>query len=49
MQGTQRRRRYCSASTFAVYMGKVDTERQALNVARMRLLGAGVVPVTTGS
>ena len=32
-----------------VYMGKVDTERQALNVARMRLLGAEVVPVTTGS
>jgi tryptophan synthase beta chain len=32
-----------------VYMGQVDTERQALNVARMRLLGAEVVPVTTGS
>jgi tryptophan synthase beta chain len=32
-----------------VYMGEVDTERQALNVARMRLLGARVVPVTTGS
>jgi tryptophan synthase beta chain len=32
-----------------VYMGRVDTERQALNVARMRLLGAEVVPVTTGS
>ncbi|MHA6668089.1 tryptophan synthase subunit beta [Homoserinimonas sp. A447] len=32
-----------------VYMGEVDTERQALNVARMRLLGANVVPVTTGS
>jgi tryptophan synthase beta chain len=32
-----------------VYMGEVDTERQALNVARMRLLGATVVPVTTGS
>jgi tryptophan synthase beta chain len=32
-----------------VYMGEVDTERQALNVARMRLLGAEVVPVTTGS
>ena len=28
-----------------VYMGEVDTERQALNVARMRLLGAEVVPV----
>nr|WP_148574739.1 tryptophan synthase subunit beta [Nocardioides caldifontis] len=32
-----------------VYMGEVDTERQALNVARMRLLGAEVVPVTSGS
>ena len=32
-----------------VYMGEVDTERQALNVARMRLLGADVQPVTTGS
>jgi tryptophan synthase beta chain len=32
-----------------VYMGEVDTERQALNVARMRLLGADVVPVKTGS
>lgn len=32
-----------------VYMGEVDTERQALNVARMKLLGATVVPVTTGS
>ncbi|HET6699282.1 MAG TPA: tryptophan synthase subunit beta [Nocardioidaceae bacterium] len=32
-----------------VYMGEVDTERQALNVARMQLLGAEVVPVTTGS
>jgi tryptophan synthase beta chain len=32
-----------------VYMGEVDTERQALNVARMRLLGATVVPVKTGS
>ncbi len=32
-----------------VYMGQVDTERQALNVARMRLLGAEVIPVTTGS
>src|SRR6201996_8449151 len=32
-----------------VYMGELDTERQALNVARMRLLGAEVVPVTTGS
>ena len=32
-----------------VYMGEVDTERQALNVARMRLMGAEVVAVTTGS
>jgi tryptophan synthase beta chain len=32
-----------------VYMGEMDTERQALNVARMRMLGATVVPVTTGS
>jgi tryptophan synthase beta chain len=32
-----------------VYMGEVDTQRQALNVARMRLLGAEVVPVKTGS
>jgi tryptophan synthase beta chain len=32
-----------------VYMGEEDTRRQALNVARMRLLGATVVPVTTGS
>ena len=32
-----------------VYMGEEDTERQALNVARMKLLGATVVPVTTGS
>ncbi len=32
-----------------VYMGKVDTQRQALNVARMRLLGATVVPVEHGS
>jgi tryptophan synthase beta chain len=32
-----------------VYMGEEDTRRQALNVARMRLLGAEVVPVHTGS
>lgn len=32
-----------------VYMGQVDTERQALNVARMKLLGAEVIPVTVGS
>ena len=32
-----------------VYMGEEDTRRQALNVARMRMLGATVVPVNTGS
>jgi tryptophan synthase beta chain len=32
-----------------VYMGEEDTRRQALNVARMKLLGAEVVPVSTGS
>jgi len=32
-----------------VYMGAVDVERQALNVWRMRLLGAEVVPVQSGS
>ena len=32
-----------------IYMGEVDTQRQALNVARMRLLGAEVVAVTAGS
>src|SRR4249919_589356 len=32
-----------------VYMGSVDTRRQALNVARMQLLGAEVVPVDSGS
>ena len=31
-----------------VYMGSVDTRRQALNVARMQLLGATVVPVDSG-
>jgi tryptophan synthase beta chain len=31
-----------------VYMGAVDTERQAPNVGRMKLLGATVVPVTSG-
>jgi tryptophan synthase beta subunit len=30
-------------------MGEEDTRRQALNVARMKLLGAQVVPVTAGS
>ncbi|MDP1720168.1 MAG: tryptophan synthase subunit beta [Candidatus Nanopelagicaceae bacterium] len=32
-----------------VYMGEEDIRRQALNVARMKLLGAQVIPVTTGS
>ena len=32
-----------------VYMGEEDTRRQALNVARMKLLGAEVVPVHAGS
>ncbi len=32
-----------------VYMGEEDTRRQALNVSRMRLLGAEVIPVTSGS
>src|SRR5436190_1104806 len=32
-----------------IYMGEEDTKRQALNVARMRLLGATVVPVAIGS
>jgi tryptophan synthase beta chain len=32
-----------------VYMGEVDTERQSLNVARMKLLGAEVIPVKSGS
>jgi tryptophan synthase beta chain len=32
-----------------VYMGEVDTQRQSLNVFRMELLGAKVVPVTSGS
>lgn len=32
-----------------VFMGKEDTERQALNVYRMRLMGATVIPVTSGT
>ncbi|MBQ9421221.1 MAG: tryptophan synthase subunit beta [Lachnospiraceae bacterium] len=32
-----------------VFMGKEDTERQALNVYRMRLLGSEVIPVTSGT
>ncbi|SHI90260.1 tryptophan synthase, beta chain [Clostridium cavendishii DSM 21758] len=31
-----------------IYMGEVDTKRQALNVFRMELLGAKVIPVTSG-
>src|ERR1700729_753556 len=33
----------------AVYMGEEDTRRQALNVSRMRMLGAEVIPVTAGT
>jgi len=32
-----------------VYMGEVDVERQAMNVFRMKMLGAEVVPVSSGS
>lgn len=32
-----------------IYMGQIDARRQALNVARMRMLGAEVVEVTTGT
>ncbi|MBI5867857.1 MAG: tryptophan synthase subunit beta [candidate division Zixibacteria bacterium] len=32
-----------------VYMGKIDVERQAPNVARMKLLGARVIPVESGA
>ncbi|MEU1627170.1 tryptophan synthase subunit beta [Streptomyces sp. NPDC020096] len=32
-----------------IYMGEVDTQRQALNVARMRMLGAEVIAVKSGS
>lgn len=32
-----------------IYMGEIDTKRQELNVFRMELLGAKVVPVTTGT
>ncbi|GAW90989.1 tryptophan synthase subunit beta [Calderihabitans maritimus] len=32
-----------------IYMGEVDIERQAVNVSRMKLLGARVIPVTSGS
>ena len=31
-----------------IYMGEVDMARQALNVSRMKFLGAKVVPVTAG-
>ena len=43
-----RRPRRCFGLECTVYMGEEDTRRQALNVSRMRLLGAEVVPVTTG-
>ncbi|MFH0968119.1 MAG: tryptophan synthase subunit beta [Methanobacteriota archaeon] len=32
-----------------VYMGEVDVDRQALNVARMKMLGAKVIPVSSGT
>ena len=32
-----------------IFMGKEDTQRQALNVYRMKLLGADVIPITTGT
>ena len=32
-----------------VYMGEKDIERQAPNVARMKMLGATVIPATSGS
>jgi len=35
--------------TCVVYMGEEDMQRQAVNVSRMKLLGADVVPVTTGT
>jgi tryptophan synthase beta chain len=35
--------------TCDVYMGEIDIERQAPNVARMKMLGARVIPVATGS
>ena len=35
--------------SFVVFMGEEDTRRQALNVYKMRLLGAEVIPVTTGT
>jgi tryptophan synthase beta chain len=41
-------RRRASGLPCVVYMGAVDVERQAPNVGRMQLLGATVVPVTTG-
>ncbi len=31
-----------------IYMGELDTQRQALNVARMKMLGAKVIPATSG-
>jgi tryptophan synthase beta chain len=37
------------AMSCEIYMGEEDTHRQSLNVARMKLLGAKVIPVTTGT
>ena len=45
----RRPRARCSACPCVVYMGEEDTHRQAPNVARMKLLGAEVVPVTAGT
>ncbi|MGH3663384.1 MAG: tryptophan synthase subunit beta [Micromonosporaceae bacterium] len=39
----------CLGLECVVYMGEVDTRRQALNVARMQMLGAAVRPVSSGS
>ena len=44
-----RDRRGAARAAVPIYMGRVDTERQALNVARMRLLGAEVIAVDSGS
>ena len=47
--GWPRHRRRPARPRVHVYMGEVDMERQALNVFRMRLLGAEVRPATSGS
>ena len=41
--------RHCSDWNVRFFMGKEDTDRQALNVYRMKLLGAKVHPVTSGT